>query len=159
MAQDTIGSTGRAEKSAISRSVASCGRAATLNAATLRWNVSPMSSPVQYRILCLDGDPPGLKLRQLILERNGFLVSTAATVSEGLMLFRSEHFDVVITNHVLGEGTATAMVQEMKCLKSNVPIILLSRTSGEGNENVDAFMSKTAGTESLLVKIKELLSR
>ncbi len=120
-----------------------------------------MSASVEYRILCVDDEVSGLKLRQTILQRKGFLVSAAATVPEALALFKSGDFDLVITDHLLGRETGTAMAQEMKRLKPNVAIIVLSGTTEtpEGGDTVDAFISKAEGTESLLAKVNELIAR
>jgi PAS domain S-box-containing protein len=119
----------------------------------------PTSAP--YRILCIDDEAPGLKLRQLILERKGYSVSTAATVSEALALFKSKDFNLVATDHLLGRETGTAMAKEMKRLKPTVPIILLSGTTDkpESFENIDAFVSKAEGPESFLAKVNELLAQ
>ena len=111
-----------------------------------------MSTSTPYRILCIDDEASGLKLRQLILERKGYSVSTAATVSEALALFKSRDYALVVTDHLLGRETGTAMAKEMKRLKPTVPIIVLSGTTDtpEDIESIDAFISKAEGTESLL---------
>jgi DNA-binding response OmpR family regulator len=82
-------------------------------------------------------------------------------VSEALTLFKSKTFDLVVTDHFLGRETGMAMTKEMKRLKPNVPIIVLSGTTDtlEGIETVDAFMSKAEGPELLLAKVNELAVR
>jgi PAS domain S-box-containing protein len=124
-------------------------------------NLSAMNPSVTQYILCIDDEASGLKLRRLILERKGYMVSTAATVSEALALFRSRDFDLVATDHLLGRETGTAMAKVMKRLKPNIPIILLSGTTNEPEsfENIDAFISKAEGTESLLAKVTQLIVR
>jgi signal transduction histidine kinase len=119
----------------------------------------PTSTP--YRILCVDDEASGLKLRQLILERKGYLVSTAATVSEALALFKSTGIALVVTDHLLDRETGAAMAKEMKRLKPTVPIIVLSGTTEtlEGMESIDAFISKAEGPESLLEKMTQLFAR
>jgi PAS domain S-box-containing protein len=120
-----------------------------------------MSTAAQFRILCVDDEASSLKLRQLILERKGYLVSTAEAVSEALALFQSKDFDLVITDHFLGRETGTAMAKEMKRLKPTVAIIVLSGAidTPEGSEIVDAFLSKAEGPERLLAKVDELAAR
>jgi signal transduction histidine kinase len=120
-----------------------------------------MPSSYPYRILCVDDEASGLKLRQLILERKGYLVSTAATVSEALALFKSTGIALVVTDHLLGRETGTAMAKEMKRLKPTVPIIVLSGETNtpEGIESSDAFISKAEGTESLLAMVTQLLTQ
>ncbi len=111
-----------------------------------------------YLVLCVDDEPSGLKLRQLILEHNGYLVSTAKTASEALEIFKSKEIDIVVTDHLLGRETGTATAKEMKRLKPQVPIIVLSGATDapDGIEVADAFLSKAEGPECLLAKIHEL---
>jgi len=110
-----------------------------------------------YFVLCVDDEPSGLTLRQLILERKGYLVATARTASEDLALFKAGDFDLVVTDHLLGRDTGTAMAKEMKLLRSFVPIIVLSGATDtpDSIEIVDAFLSKAEGVECLLAKVRE----
>jgi PAS domain S-box-containing protein len=120
-----------------------------------------MNPPASYHILCVDDVASGLKLRQLILEHKGYLVSAAATVSEALVLFESGNYDLVITDHLLGRETGKAMAKDMKRLNPTVPIIVLSGTTDtpESMESNDAFLSKAEGSESLLAKVNQLLAQ
>jgi PAS domain S-box-containing protein len=97
----------------------------------------------------------------LILERNGYFVATAGTASDALTVFKSGNFDLVITDHLLGRETGTAMAREMKRLKPHVPIVVLSGVTDtpDGIEIVDAFLSKAEGAESLLAKVHEFAMR
>jgi PAS domain S-box-containing protein len=124
-------------------------------------NLSAVNPSVTHHVLCIDDEASGLNLRRLILERNGYMVSTAGNVSEALALFRSRDFDLVATDHLLGRETGTAMAKVMKRLKPNVPIILLSGTTDEPEsfENIDAFVSKAEGPESFLAKVTQLIAR
>lgn len=124
-------------------------------------NLPAMNLPARHRILCIDDEASGLKLRQLLLERKGHLVSTAANVAEALALFKSGEFDLVVTDHLLGRETGTAMAKEMKRLKPFVPIIVLSGTTEEPENTgaMDAFLSKAEGPQSLLAKVDQLLAR
>jgi PAS domain S-box-containing protein len=120
-----------------------------------------MATSTPYVVLCVDDEPSGLQLRQLILERKGYLVFTASSASAALALFISRDFDLVVTDHLLGRETGTAMAQQMKRLKPDVPIIVLSGAteSPAGIEIADAFLSKAEGPESLLATVHELASR
>ena len=120
-----------------------------------------MSTSPPYLVLCVDDEASGLKLRQLILESKGYLVSTVRTASEALALFKSRDFDVVVTDHLLGRETGTAMAATMKRLRPHVPIVVLSGTTEvpEDIEIVDAFISKAEGPDILLRKLDELAAR
>lgn len=120
-----------------------------------------MPSTAPYRVLCVDDEVSGLRPRQSILQRKGFLVHAASNVREALSLFAADDFDLVVTDHLLGRETGTAMAKEMKRLKPHVPILLLSGATDipEGLEPADAFMSKAEGTESLLTKVNQMVAR
>jgi PAS domain S-box-containing protein len=112
-------------------------------------------------ILCIDDEAPGLYFRTLILEQQGYRVLSAGSASEGFQVFRDNEVDLVVTDHLLGRGTGTKMAAEMRRLKPQVPIIILSGTTEVpgGLENADLFLSKTEGPEKLLSEIKALLGK
>jgi two-component system, chemotaxis family, CheB/CheR fusion protein len=116
--------------------------------------------PSNTTILCVDDEASGLYFRKLILEQHGYRVLTAVSASEGLDIFKASDVDLVVTDHLLGRGTGTKMAAEIRSLKPEVPIIVLSGTSDvpEGLEHADIFLSKTEGPEKLLVEIQALLA-
>ena len=117
--------------------------------------------PSNTTILCVDDEASGLYFRKLILEQHGYRVLTAVSASEGLDIFKGSDIDLVVTDHLLGRGTGTKMAAEIRSLKPEAPIIVLSGTSDvpEGLEHADIFLSKTEGPEKLLVEIQDLLAR
>ena len=110
-------------------------------------------------MLCVDDEAAGLQFRKLILERQGYLVVTATTDREALVIFKTEHFDLVVTDHLLGRTTASAMIREMKRHDARIPILVLSGIAEipDRLDNVGAFVSKADGPAVLLSKIEELL--
>lgn len=119
----------------------------------------PISATNPEIVLCVDDEAVGLQVRKLILEQQGYSVVTAANASQAMEFFKGAHFALVITDHLLGRTTATAMIAEMKRLNPAVPIIVLSGIAEvpARMENVDEFISKTDGVAPLLDKIKELV--
>src|ERR1700687_5080665 len=109
-------------------------------------------------VLCVDDEPSSLYRRKVILEYKGYLVSAARTATEALAIFGSTDFDLVVTGNLRGRETGAATAREMKRLKPNVPIIMLSSAadSAEGIETVDALISKEEVPESLIAKVDEL---
>lgn len=119
-------------------------------------------SAVQSRtVLCVDDEAAALSLRASILEAEGFTVLTAINADQGLSAFRSNNVDVVVSDHLLGRQTGTQMAREMKLLKPNVPILILSGTTEVPADirNADGFISKLEGPQQLISKINELLER
>ena len=111
------------------------------------------------KILCIDDEPAGLRLRKLLLQSAGYEVETAESPSRALEMLRDQQFDLVITDHVLGRGTGVAMAAEIKQIHPETPIIVFSGSVDvpEGLGLAEAFLSKTDGPEALLSKVRELL--
>jgi PAS domain S-box-containing protein len=112
-------------------------------------------------ILAVDDESSGLYFRKLILEHAGYTVLSSTGVEEALTLFRANPVDIVVTDHLLGRQTGNDMAAEMKHIKPEVPIILLSGTSTvpEPLVHADSFLSKTEGPEQLLEMVERLLAR
>lgn len=110
-------------------------------------------------ILAVDDESSGLYFRKLILEHAGHTVLSCTGVEEALTLFGKNAVDVVVTDHLLGRQTGNDMAAEMKRLKPDVPIVLLSGTSTvpEPLLHADRFLSKTEGPEQLLDTVEQLL--
>ena len=113
------------------------------------------------RILCIDDEASGLYFRKLLLEKQGYAVETATTPAEATNKFKGNDFDLVVTDHLLGRSTGTELARELKRLKPDVRIIILSGTVDipDAAGVADGFVSKTDGPEALFKKISELLSQ
>ncbi len=111
------------------------------------------------RLLCVDDEVVGLKIRKLLLEKQGYDVLTAAEGSEGLNLFHSNHVDGVVLDYYMPGMDGGTVAAEMKKLRPSVPIILLSAYISLPPSvltAVDAFITKGDSPEVLLNKIAEL---
>ncbi len=112
-------------------------------------------------ILCIDDAEVALRVRKLLLASAGYSVLTASSGEEGLELFKLHPVDLVIADHFLSDKTGLETAQEMKQLKSGVPILLVSATSEQpsGMDFADGFLSKGEGPDVLLETIAELLKK
>lgn len=110
-------------------------------------------------VLCIDDAEVALRVRKLLLASAGYLVLTAASGEEGLELFKQHPVDLVIADHFLSDKTGVETAGEMKQLKSEVPILIVSAASEEpaGIEFADGFLSKGEGPDVLLDTIANLL--
>ncbi len=113
------------------------------------------------RILCIDDERAALRLRAQILEHAGYEVATATTGDEALKIFRADHFDLVVSDHVLGRTTGTQLAADLRRIKTDVPILILSGTSEmpQDIEHADAFLSKLEGPKVFLERVAEILAR
>ncbi len=121
----------------------------------------PMSSakPQRWVVLSIDDDEVALRVRKLLLGSAGYEVLTASSAEGGLELLRDNPVDLVIADHFLSAKTGTEIAREMKELKPNVPILIVSATTEKpaGLEFADGFLPKGEAPDVLLATIAELL--
>jgi CheY-like chemotaxis protein len=119
------------------------------------------SSSKHPLILCIDDAEIALRVRKLLLTNAGYSVLTAASGEEGFTLFREHPVELVIADHFLTDKTGAEIAREMKAIKPEVPILIVSAASEEpgGLEFADGFLSKGEGPDSLLEGIARLLQR
>lgn len=111
-------------------------------------------------ILCIDDSDVGLFVRKLLLEKYGHSVLTATCSAEGLALFKSEHVDLVISDHCLHGETGAEIAPQMKQLKPAVPFILLSGSIDPPDcmAHIDLFMTKAIDPHLFIQTITSMLS-
>lgn len=102
-----------------------------------------------------------MRVRKLVLTNAGYHVLTANSGEEGLELFRENPVDMVIADHFLSNKSGLEIAQEMKELKPEVPILIVSAAAEApaGLEFSDGFLSKGEGPDALLHAIAGLLKR
>jgi CheY-like chemotaxis protein len=100
-----------------------------------------------------------LRVRKLLLTSAGYRVLTAASGEEGLAAFKENPVELVIADHFLTDKSGAEIAAEMKQLKPEVPILIVSAASEPppGLEFSDGFLSKGEGPDALLDAIARLL--
>lgn len=111
-------------------------------------------------ILCIDDAEVALRVRKLLLNSEGYNVLAAASGEEGLELFRQHPVELVISDHFLSGKSGTEVAREMKVLKPEVRILIISAAleKPEGLEFADGFLAKGEAPEILLDTIARLLA-
>ena len=112
-------------------------------------------------ILCIDDEENQLVLRKLMLERAGYRVLTAESPAEALALFGSDTVDLVIVDYYMPGMNGLALAREILRQKK-LPIVVLSAYAelpGESIGTADTWIMKGTGSEELLRRIAQLLSR
>jgi CheY-like chemotaxis protein len=109
--------------------------------------------------LCIDDDDIALRVRTLFLRNAGYDVLAASSGEAGLEMFRQNPVDLVIADHFLSAKTGTEVAREMRALKPNVPILIVSGSAEapRGIEFADGFLSKGESPDELLSKIANML--
>ena len=117
-------------------------------------------SRAKATILCIDDHWKGLIARKMLLEKNGYNVLEATDGSEGLRLFLSHPVDAVILDYQMPGMNGDVVAAEMKLLKAQIPIMLLSAYGPLPRhklKSVDSFVSKSQPPRILLSALKDML--
>jgi CheY-like chemotaxis protein len=110
-------------------------------------------------VLCIDDAEVALRVRKLLLTSAGYSVLTAASGEEGLELFKHNHVQLVIADHFLSNKSGAEIAAEMRQIKPQVPILIVSAAAEKpaGLEFADGFLSKGEGPDALLDSVAGLL--
>ena len=112
-------------------------------------------------ILCIDNEPKGLLIREMLLRSQGYQVLTATSAREGLELFASHPVRLVVLDYMMPEMDGGEVAAEMKQLKPEVKILLFSAyvdLPEAAMKCVDGFAVKGTAPEQFLQAIQQLLS-
>ena len=101
---------------------------------------------------------------QYTLESSGYAVDNARTVKEALALFRSNHYNLLLLDVTLPDGTGFDVCKEVRS-SSTIPIIFLTASDQEISivkgldMGGDDYITKPFKLNELLSRIKALLRR
>jgi CheY-like chemotaxis protein len=113
-------------------------------------------------ILCIDDNEEGLHLRKLVLETAGYSVLIAPDGARGLELFANNPVAGVVLDYAMPGMNGGEVAAEMRKLKPEVPIILLSGCVSEMPPDalgrVDQFIQKGSPVNSLTDALKQRVS-
>lgn len=99
-----------------------------------------------------------------VLESGGHKVSLSSTAAQGLSLFSSSAYDIVILDLTLPDEDGITVARQIRS-RSDVPIIVLSGRSDKSSRisaleiGVDDYIVKPTDPQELLLRVKNLLSR
>jgi CheY-like chemotaxis protein len=117
----------------------------------------PDAKPV---ILCVDDECIALNLRKAVLEKWGYTVVPANSGKEALQLIERQPVDLVLTDLLMPGLSGTDVAREIKRLRPDVPVVLLSGVNEipEDANIADMFLSKVEGPQVMLEKISQMLT-
>ena len=110
-------------------------------------------------LLCIDDNQDVLECERAFLETLGYTVLTAPSGSKGLELASIHSVDVVIVDYFMPEMNGQESAIEMRRLKPQAPIIMLSGAVDvpeQALKLVDAFIAKDRLSSQLLPVIAQL---
>ncbi|MGA2902975.1 MAG: response regulator [Candidatus Korobacteraceae bacterium] len=111
-------------------------------------------------ILLVDDDATGRSVRALVLAANGHHVLEVGEAQAALSALASEPIRLVIVDYFLDGLTGDELARQMRLVKADVPILLLSGSEvPEDTRHVDDCLSKLEPLAVIEEKIAELLQR
>ena len=119
-----------------------------------------LTEPV-LKILCIDDYVSAGIVRKAMLEMQGYSVMIAESGEQGLEIVREQPVDLVISDHYLQGKTGAQIAREMKALRPELPIVLLSGAveCPEDADYIDAFICKAEPPQVLFDTIARLLTK
>ena len=116
-------------------------------------------APQSAVLLCIDDNQEVLECEKAFLETFGYNVLTAPSGSKGLELASIHSIDIVIVDYFMAEMNGQEFAIEMRRLRPQAPIIMLSAAVDvpkEALKLVDAFIAKDNLSSQLLPVIAQL---
>ena len=115
----------------------------------------------------MDDEPSIVKMLQQSLERLGYMVTIFTSSMEALEAFRTspDTFDLVITDMSMPTMTGDKFAEEIKKIRSDVPVILCTGFSDQikirtGTDmQINAFLMKPINKAKLAKTIRRVLGR
>jgi len=107
-------------------------------------------------VLLAEDDKALRRYLEVVLERAGYQVESAADGLEAMKLLLSKRIDLVITDAVMPNLTGNELCRFIRSTRqlANLPIVLLSaldpKNAGAETEQADAFLAKPVSPEDLL---------
>ncbi len=119
------------------------------------------------RILLVDDNADNRALLQIILESDGFFISTAASGAEALASVAGEHPDLVLLDWIMPDMDGYEVASGIKgsAATKHIPIIVLSgmddsKTRARAQSaGADDFLAKPLDLAALRRRVRELLPR
>jgi len=109
--------------------------------------------PGRQTILCIDDDDGILRYQRALFERRGYKVLTATSARQGLQIAAACVVAAVIVDYHMPEMNGHEVATEIKRLRPQVPIVMLSSDDEipkPALNAVDAFVSKNEAPHRLL---------
>lgn len=125
---------------------------------------APGESDRQTSVLLAEDDRALRRFLEVVLERAGYLVTSASDGLEAMKLVLATPVDVVVTDAIMPNLSGYEFCRFLRSSQalSHIPIILLSglerKDSNQNVEQADAFLSKPVSGESLIECIEKLMA-
>jgi len=117
------------------------------------------------QILVIEDEQKLAEILSRSLRGEGFTVEIAATAENGLELALTDHYDLVILDLLLPDGSGTDLLRQLRRQHQKVPVLVLTARGDIDTkvENFDAgaddYLTKPFALPELLVRVRALMRR
>lgn len=117
------------------------------------------------KILIIEDDPQITKILKLNLKLSGYETENATTFQEAWSKINSEHFDLLLMDIGLPDGSGLDLCQRVREAGNQVPIVFLSARTDEATvvkgikNGADDYLRKPFGLEELKVRVSKFVKR
>lgn len=109
----------------------------------------------------MDDEHNALILRRLVLEKAGYKVVTATSLTEALEVLSIHAVDLVLSDQLMPGGVGTDLARRVKAAYPNLPFVIISGINElpPDSNYADLFLSKTEGPAAMCDKISIALEQ
>jgi DNA-binding response OmpR family regulator len=114
------------------------------------------------RILVVDDDLPTRELLVRSFGRAGYLASAVATCRDAESLVLDEHFDILVVDVMLPDGSGVDLCRTLRQQAVKTPVLLLTARGAVGdrveglNAGADDYLAKPFAVSELLARVRAL---
>ena len=113
------------------------------------------------KVLVVDDSEDNLLLMELLLQHEGYRVSSANSGTKGLEAVDKQLPDLIILDLMMPDMSGLEIIKHLKdrCYSANIPILLLTANCEfkHADRNIDALCYKPFSFDSILEQISSLL--
>jgi DNA-binding response OmpR family regulator len=123
-----------------------------------------MKQESKGHILCVEDDEESMFMLQTLLELNGYKVSPAKSLTEGLSLAKGNSFDLYLLDDWLPDGVGIDLCEKIRSFDSITPILFYSGVAGEDvrqraiRAGAQEYLFKPVDIEILTARVEQLIS-
>ncbi len=115
------------------------------------------------RLLVVDDEPSMREFLEIMLSQEGYQVSTAATGEEGFKIYRTQEFDLILTDVKMPGMSGLDLIREIHSVDPSIPIIAVTAYASADDairavrEGAYDYLSKPFQVEDLRIIIRNAL--
>lgn len=117
------------------------------------------------KILIVEDDPQITKILKLNLKLSGFDTDNAMTFQDSWTKITTEHYDLILMDIGLPDGSGLDLCQKVRESGNDVPIVFLSALTDEATvvkgikNGADDYLRKPFGLEELKVRVNKFIKK